>query len=225
MRTPRSAILAGVALSVLSACTTLTPKSSTVTQVAPQAADTKLDAVSEQTPATQVPVAVAPVNRATTRLQQLIQQHAITELRTVYNSNYGASLLFDAQSMQYYAALFVNKDFWKVRSTSNQKRAEQWFDEYTQQSKSLASADFKRIRLQADYEHTAASLKNRAAELSALQSDLDAQRDQAQQVSAQQAVARAEAIQLTKQQADAEKQLRELEASIRKLKAQQAKLH
>lgn len=225
MRTPRSAILAGVALSVLSACTTLTPKSSTVTQVAPQAADTKLDAVSEQTPATQVPVAVAPVNRAATRLQQLIQQHAITELRTVYNSSYGASLLFDAQSMQYYAALFVNKTFWKVRSTSNQKRAEQWFDEYTRQSKSLASADFKRIRLQADYEHTAASLKDRAAELSALQSDLDAQRDQAQQVSAQQAVARAEAIQLTKQQADAEKQLRELEASIRKLKAQQAKLH
>ncbi|CAM5207820.1 hypothetical protein CDEF62S_00967 [Castellaniella defragrans] len=229
MSTPRSAILAVLAFSALSGCTTLAPKSDAVTQAKPQAADTKLDSVSgaaapsavaEPAPAP----ATAPVSRAAVRLQQLIQQHAVKELSTVYNSNYGASLLFDPQSLQYYAALFYNKDFWKVRSTTDQKRAEQWFEQFSRQSASLAAADFRRIRLQADYDRTEAQLKDRADELSALQSDLEAQREQAKQVSAQQAAARSESARLSKQQADAEKQLRELKASIRKLEAQQKKL-
>src|SRR5690606_26254411 len=109
---------------------------------------------------------------------------------------YGASLLFDTQSLEYYAALFHKKDFWKVSKTKNQKRAEQLYNGYANKSSKLAEADLKRIRLQADYNHTEAQLNERAAELNALQSDLEAQREQARRISAQQAIARQEAARL-----------------------------
>ncbi|MGB6008426.1 DUF2968 domain-containing protein [Castellaniella sp.] len=219
----RSAILAIVTMTVLSACTTPVPKQSAVTQEAPAAAEAKLDPAAGQTPAVK-PAATPQPSGAGAQLQQLIQERAVTELRTVYNGAYGASLLFDTHSLEYYAALFYNKDFWKVTKTLDSKRAEQRYEQYARKSASLAEADLRRIRLQASYAHTEAQLNERSAELSALQADLDAQREQARQIAAQQTVAHQEAARLSKQQADAQKQLKALKDSIRRLEAQQAKL-
>ncbi|WP_175729220.1 DUF2968 domain-containing protein, partial [Burkholderia ambifaria] len=53
-------------------------------------------------------------------LQQQIQSHALTEMRTAYNGSYGASLLFNIKDGTYYVALFQQKAFWRVIKTSNE---------------------------------------------------------------------------------------------------------
>lgn len=45
------------------------------------------------------------------QLQQMIRNSTLVELRTTYNGSYGTSILFDAQEMTYYVALFSAKEF------------------------------------------------------------------------------------------------------------------
>ena len=51
------------------------------------------------------PARSAPVVRNTVdELKQLMDSRQLTELRTTYNGNYGASLLFNANTLTYYVA-------------------------------------------------------------------------------------------------------------------------
>ena len=59
------------------------------------------------------------VGNTVAELQRLMGNHELTELRTTYNGNYGASLLFHADSLNYYVALFHEKEFWRVIRTDS----------------------------------------------------------------------------------------------------------
>ena len=71
------------------------------------------------------PARSAPVVRNTVdELKQLMDSRQLTELRTTYNGNYGASLLFNANTLTYYVALFQEKNFWRVIKTDAVDNAE-----------------------------------------------------------------------------------------------------
>src|SRR2546427_188749 len=66
----------------------------------------------------------APVVRNTVdELKQLMDSRQLTELRTTYNGNYGASLLFNANTLTYYVALFQEKNFWRVIKTDADRKS------------------------------------------------------------------------------------------------------
>ncbi|WP_176055746.1 DUF2968 domain-containing protein, partial [Paraburkholderia caribensis] len=73
-------------------------------------------------------------------LQQQIQSHALTEMRTAYRGSFGASLLFNISAGTYYVALFQQKAFWRVIKTSNEARAEAVFRDFSKQAESLAGS-------------------------------------------------------------------------------------
>ncbi len=81
----------------------------------------------------------APVVRNTVdELKQLMDARQLTELRTTYNGNYGASLLFNANTLTYYVALFQEKNFWRVIKTDAVDNAERVYRTFAQQSEQLA---------------------------------------------------------------------------------------
>jgi hypothetical protein len=173
------------------------------------------------------PVAPVPVvepdapSGTVDQLNQLIQSHKVSELRTAYNGTYGASLLFKPDDLTYYAVLFQQKDFWRVVHTPSQVQAEAAFRAFTDQSVRLASVDLQRIKLQAEYARSQQLLDSRNQALSSLQADQAVRERQDKQVAALQAQSREEANQLAGQQSDARKELRKLQRQIDQLKAQQ----
>ncbi|RXN93523.1 hypothetical protein C7R54_05770 [Achromobacter aloeverae] len=171
-----------------------------------------------------LPAAAAEPAPATTvaELQQLIQSRQVTELRTTYNGSYGASLLFKSEDLTYYAALFQQKNFWRVVKTSSESQAESTYRAFSQRSAELASTDLQRIKLQAEYAYNERLLAKRNAELNTLQADAALRKDQETQVAARQAQARQETQALNEQQQDVRQQLRELQRQIKALQAQQA---
>ena len=85
------------------------------------------------------PVRSGPVVRNTVdELKQLMDAQQLTELRTTYNGNYGASLLFNANTLTYYVALFQEKNFWRVIKTDAVDNAERVYRTFAQQSEQLA---------------------------------------------------------------------------------------
>lgn len=157
-------------------------------------------------------------------LQDLIQNRQVSELRTAYNGTYGASLLFKAEDLSYYVALFQQKDFWRVLKTSSDKQAETTFRAFAAQSAELAEVEIKRIKLQAESAHAERLLTSRSAELSTLQADRALRMQHDQQVAARQEQSRQEATALADQQKDLRQQLRDLQRQIDALQAQQAQV-
>jgi len=51
------------------------------------------------------------INSTTEELRLLMEARNLTELRTTYNGKYGASLLFQADALQYFVALFQDRSF------------------------------------------------------------------------------------------------------------------
>ncbi|MGO3741970.1 DUF2968 domain-containing protein [Kerstersia sp.] len=156
-------------------------------------------------------------------LEQLIQDRKVSELRTTYNGSYGASLLFKADELLYYVALFQQKDFWRVFRSKDERLAEETYRGFSQQTYELAEADIRRIKLQAEHAHLEKELMQRANRLNALQTDVALQRQQEDRVAARQQQAQQDAAQLAAQQEDAQKQLRSLQRQIERLEAEQGK--
>jgi|GEM_PF-4858074 len=169
---------------------------------------------------------VAPQAPSSTvaELQQLIRNKGVSELRTSYNGNYGASLLFKRDTLTYFAALFQNQNFWRVVKTQDHQQAERLYRQFVSETNELAEVDLKRIRLEANYANTEKQLNQRADELSVLRNDLEVQRQQQALVTAQQAAAKREAEQIAQQEKEAREQLRALQNQIRALEAQRAAL-
>ena len=157
-------------------------------------------------------------------VDRLMGNHELTELRTTYNGNYGASLLFKPDDLTYYVALFQQKDFWRVVKTQSDKQAEATYRAFAGQSMELAEVDIQRIRLQAEYAHNEKLLASRNAQLSTLQADNTLRMQQEEQVAARQQQSRQEATALADQQKDVRQQLRDLQRQIDALQAQQAQL-
>jgi len=212
----RLAVL-GAALSGLAACASAQSEASRppVQQVeSKQAGDTPV------TP----PAPASKPNSTVAELQSLIQNRQVSELRTTYNGTYGASLLFKPDDLTYYAALFQQKDFWRVVQTTSEKQAESTYRAFAQQSAELAEVDIKRVKLQAEYARSERLLAERSSELATLQADQSLRRQQEQQVAARQEQSRQQAAALAQQQQQLRKELGAMQRQIDALQAQQAEL-
>jgi len=174
-------------------------------------------------PAPAVPEPARPLSTVA-ELQALIKNREVAELRTTYNGSYGASLLFKADDLAYYVALFQQSDFWRVVKTHSAKQAESTYQAFAAQSAELAEVDISRIRLQAEYAHAERQLAARTAQLNTLQADQSLRVQQEQQVAARQAQLREETDALAEQRQDVSKQLRALQRQIEALEAEQARI-
>jgi len=186
-------------------------------------------------PGTQAAAQAAPVrpvdaaqsasnNSTMAELQQLIQNRTLNELRTTYNGNYGSSLLFKADDLTYYVAMFQQKNFWRVVKTTSEAQAEQTYKAFVEQTVQLADVDIRRIKLDAERAVTEKLISANETRLNALQNDLTMQRQQEQQVAARQEQARQEAAALANERQAAREQLNTLQRQIRMLEEQQTKL-
>jgi len=213
-------LLLTMGIAALGGCTALdTPQEKPVVQQEP--ADPQAGAT-PVTPPTPQPQALPSGTRG--KLEQLIQSQRAAELRTSYNGSYGASLLFAPDTLTYYAALFQNKEFWKVVDTQDQAQAERLYRQFSDEARKLAETGLRRIRLEADYAHAEKQLAQQSGELDMLRSDLQAQREQESRINAQQAAARQEAEQLTRQRDEARERLRQLNNQIKVLEEQRSAL-
>ena len=226
-------LLAGLALTGLSACGVLQsdkqqpdPARPVVAQTdAPQTAESAAQPITPPpSPAPIVPPEPAtPVAAGlTAEVQNLISDRRVNELRTTYNGSYGASLLFQPEELVYYVALFRQKEFLRVSKTKSANEAEQVYRRFAAQTTELADVDIRRLTLQAEHARTERLLSDRSSELSALEADASRQRQQAAEIAANQKQAREEAAALAAQQKEASAKLRRLQERIRVLERQQA---
>lgn len=161
------------------------------------------------------------VGNTVSELQRLMSNRELTEMRTTYNGNYGASLLFHANSLNYYVALFHEKEFWRVIRTDSPESAETLYRTFAEQTQQLAQVSIDTIRLQAGKQFSERMVALNEKRLRGLQQEAEQQRQQSMQVS--------NAIQESKQQAVAlstdlratNSQLEALNQQIRALQAQQ----
>ncbi len=214
-------LLAGLALTGLSACATQEPERPVVAQAdapqTPEAAAQPVTPPAAPSPIVpQAPAAAGPV----AEVQRLIQNRQVNELRTTYNGSYGASLLFKPDELVYYVALFRQKEFLRVSKTTSSSEADQTYRRFVAQTAELADVDIRRIRLQAERARTDKLLSDRSSEVDALEADLSRQRQQAAQIAASQRQAQEEASQLAAQQKEAAAELRRLQERIRVLERQ-----
>lgn len=168
------------------------------------------------------PAAPAYQNTTVAQLQQLIQARGVQELRTAYNGRFGASLLFSAETMTYYVALFQQREFWRVFKTTDESLAERMYTQYRQDTVDFAAADLERIKLQAEVANAEKKLNESADQLTVLQNDLALQRQQEALAIAQREESRREAQALAEQEREAREQLRELQRQIKELEQQRA---
>jgi len=177
---------------------------------------------SPSTPAAASNDAAAPTSNTVARLQQLIDTHQLTELRTTYNGGYGASLLFQADTLGYYISLFHNKEFWRVIQTDSYEQAEQLYRTFAKQTEDLAQVDLDALRLQAGKKYTEHMVALNQQRLQSLRSDLDYQQQQAREVAALQKQAQQDAVSLTAELRSTSSQLDAVKKQIHELEAQQA---
>jgi len=203
-------LIAGLSVNALAQSSTASPAPTTVST----------------TPATVAakPAVSASANSTISELQQLMQNQGVSELRTTYNGNYGASQLFKPDTRTYYVALFQQKNFWRVVKTMSETQAEQVYKSFVGQTEKLAEVDIRRIKLEAERQYTEQLIAAQETRLNALQNDLVVQQQQEQNVSVQQDQARQQAQLLSSKQQAARSELQGLQSRIRTLEAQQTVL-
>ena len=163
-----------------------------------------------------------PVVRNTVEeLRQLMDAQQLTELRTTYNGSYGASLLFNAGTLQYYVSLFQGKEFWRVIKTDSVEKAEAIYGQFTTQTRDLAQVNIDTIRLEAGKRYTENLVAYNEQRLRSLQQEADLQRQQAQQVSSAIQQAKQQAVSLSTDLRSSHTQLDALNQRIQALQAQQ----
>ncbi len=201
-------LIAGLSVNALAQSSTASPAPTTVST----------------TPATVAAKPAASANSTISELQQLMQSQGVSELRTTYNGNYGASQLFKTDTRTYYVALFQQKNFWRVVKTMSETQAEQVYKSFVGQTEKLAEVDIRRVKLEAEKQYTEQLIAAQETRLNALQNDLVVQQQQEQNVSVQQDQARQQAQLLSSKQQAARSELQGLQSRIRTLEAQQTVL-
>ncbi|RKP50380.1 DUF2968 domain-containing protein [Pararobbsia silviterrae] len=159
------------------------------------ATDQPLPAGQTQTALTE-PAPVQDNGGTVAELQKLIQNNAVTELRTTYNGSYGASLLFDGNEMQYYVTLFQQKNFWRVIKTSSDVRADGIYADFVRRTTQLSDIEIRRTKLEAQKAYTAKLIAINEERAAYLQADLDNQHAQQALVTAHQQETAQQAAQL-----------------------------
>lgn len=161
------------------------------------------------------------VGNTVSELQRLMANHELTELRTTYNGNYGASLLFHADSLNYYVALFHEKEFWRVIRTEASDNAESLYVTFADQTRQLAQVYLDTIRLQAGKAYSEKLVTLNERRLRGLQQEAEQQRQQSLQVSNALQERKQQAVALSSDLRATNSQLEALDKQIKALQAQQ----
>ena len=154
-------------------------------------------------------------------LQRLIAAGGLGEMRTSYNGSYGASLLFHAESLNYYVALFHERQFWRVIRTDQFNEAEKLYRTFTAQTEELAQVQLDTQRLDASKRYTEKLVAMNEHRLRGMQRELAQQQQQAEAVSQAIAANRQHAQVLSGDLRATNTQLEALQAQIRALQALQ----
>jgi chromosome segregation ATPase len=152
--------------------------------------------------------------------ETLITAGKIIELRRTYNGSYGASLSYYAEQMTYYVALFQQSNIWRVFKTQNEARAEAVYSDFAKTSTSLADAEIKRIKLEAEKAYADRQISVQQERANRLQADLDIARAQQSQVTTHQLEQQNAIRELRTEQAAAQAQLRALQTRVQELQTQ-----
>lgn len=163
-------------------------------------------------------------NTLLAELRQLVEQRAVRELRTTYNGQYGASLLFKPDDLTYYVALFQQRQFWRAIKTMDYAQAEKLYRGFAEQTETLARVDIDRIRLDAERAFTESRIATQSEELASLRNNLAYQRERERQVVVAQEQAREQARSLAAQEQAARERLQALQRSIEALEKQQSSI-
>jgi hypothetical protein len=154
-------------------------------------------------------------------LQQLIDTHQLTEMRTTYNGRYGTSELFQAEKLTYYVTLFHDKVFWRVIRTDSMTNADSIYRTFIQQTEQLSQVDIDALRLQAGNKYAEQMVAMNQQRLQNLQQDAAQQRQESQQIATQQQQASQQAVTLSSDLRSTSSQLDVVKQQIRTLEAQQ----
>lgn len=117
----------------------------------------------------------------TQHVLQMIKEHRLVELRTIYNGPFAAAMFFNPSTLNYTVVLLKNHDFWWVGQTADGHKAEMLYTKLATQTIRLSAPDIAKIQLDARIAVARSSLlaqQKREAEL-------------AQQISAQQKIVQA----------------------------------
>jgi len=165
--------------------------------------------------------APAPVRSSVEEMRQLMDAQQLTELRTTYNGNYGASLLFNASTLNYYVALFQQKDFWRVIKTDSVENAEHVYRSFVGQTEQLAQVHIDTVRLEAGKRYTERLVAFNEQRLQTLQAQVEQERAQSLQVSTALQQAEQQAVTLGSALQSSNSQLDTLQQRIQQLQLQQ----
>lgn len=161
------------------------------------------------------------VGNTAAELQRLMAAGSLSEMRTTYNGQYGASLLFHAESLNYYVALFHEKQFWRVIRTDQIENAETVYATFAQQTRQLAQVYLDTLRLDAGKSYTEKLVAMNQNRLRGLEQERAQQQQQAAAVSQSIADNRQQAAALSGDLKATNTQLEALQAQIRALQALQ----
>jgi len=206
----------------LSACASAPVAATAPAQPAAPAQTAQTNASPSSSPLPSAGDAGTPPSAAVAALQQLIDSHQLTELRTTYNATFGASLLFDSVNLRYYVALFHGKQFWRVIKTDSYENAESVYKNFVEQTQKLAQVDIDTIRLQAGNAYAERMIQVNREHLQNLQQDASYQQQQARQVAAAQQQAQQQAVSLSSDLHNTNAQLDAVKQQVRALEAMQA---
>ncbi|MDO1528426.1 DUF2968 domain-containing protein [Fulvimonas sp. R45] len=216
------AIATALACVALSACASSPFWSHAAPSTATPAAAPATEAAAPSAPLPSAGDSGAPPSATVANLQQLIDSHQLTELRTTYNATYGASLLFQTDKLSYYVALFHGKQFWRVIQTDSYETAESLYLSFAGQTQKLAQVDIDTIRLQAGNAYAEHLIALNREHLQNLQQDASYQQQQARQVATAQQQAKQQAVTLSADLRSTSSQLDAMKQRISELEKQQA---
>ncbi|MDR5856874.1 DUF2968 domain-containing protein [Caballeronia sp. LZ062] len=162
----------------------------------------------------------ASANGDIAELEALTRDGKITTLRKAVNGSYGASLAYYREQVTYYAALFQVDKSWRVVKTQNEARAESVFADFAKTSVSLADAEIRRIKLEAETAYAQRLIAAQQARASRLQADLNVAHAQQSEVANHQQAEQDAIRQLRTEQAAAQAQLRALQLRVQELQKQ-----
>jgi hypothetical protein len=154
-------------------------------------------------------------------LQQLIDTHQVTEMRTTSNGRYGTSEMFQAEKLTYYVTLSHDKVFWRVIRTDSMTNADSIYRAFVQQTEQLSQVDIDALRLQAGNKYAEQMMAMNQQRLQNLQQDAARQQQESQQIATQQQQATQQAVTLSSDLRSTSSQLDAVKQQIRTLETQQ----
>ena len=156
--------------------------------------------------------AEAPV--LTQHVLQLIKEHQLVELRTIYNGPFAAAMFFNPSTLNYTVVLLKNHDFWWVGQTADGHKAEMLYTKLATQTIRLSAPDIAKIQLDARIAVARSSLLAQQKREAELEQQISAQQKIMQAGTAAQSQLLSEAQALNSRRQELQRQLDQTNAAI-----------